>query len=144
LMNHSYDHRSMTGLSSQWPVLDRPDRIQEIARTESIVQSIAGATTKPVFRPPYGDQDESVLRDVAAAGYRYSVLWTVDSLGWRGASVSQIVGRCLQEAQPGAIYVLHIGLHSKDVEATHLIVYGLESLGYRFVTVGQMVSLTSH
>jgi peptidoglycan/xylan/chitin deacetylase (PgdA/CDA1 family) len=143
LMNHSYDHRSMTGLSSGAPVLDRQDRIQEIARTESIVQSLAGASMKPFFRPPYGDQDETVLRDVAAAGYRYSVLWSVDSRGWEGASVTQIVDHCLREARPGAIYVLHVGVNSKDVEATHLIVDGLEALGYRFVTVGQMVGLTT-
>jgi len=62
----------------------------------------------------------------------WEVATTVDSLGWRGASVSQIVSRCLREAQPGTIYVLHIGLHSKDVEATSLIVDGLEAQGYRF------------
>ena len=130
-------------MSTHSPILSRQDRIQEIELTESIVESLAGVTMTPFFRPPYGDEDETVLQDVAAAGYRYSVLWTVDSRGWLGASVAQIVDRCLREAQPGAIYVLHVGLHSKDIEATPLIVAGLKALGYRFITFGQMVGLTS-
>ncbi|HLZ10842.1 MAG TPA: polysaccharide deacetylase family protein [Chloroflexota bacterium] len=144
LMNHTYDHRSLTGLSTHGPYLSRLDQIQEITRTEAIVQSLAGVTMKPLFRPPYGDQDESVLQAVAAAGYRYSILWTVDTHGWLGASVSQIVDRSRLGAQPGAIYVLHVGLRSKDIEATPLIVNSLEALGYRFVTVGQMIGLSGH
>jgi peptidoglycan-N-acetylglucosamine deacetylase len=140
LMNHTYDHRSMTGVSAHPPVLTRPDRIAEIAQTEAIVQSLAGATMKPFFRPPYGDEDQSVLEDVAAAGYRYSVLWTVDSLGWQGASVAQIVDRCLRYAQPGAIYVLHVGAQSQDIAATHLIVDGLKAQGYRFVTMSELMA----
>ena len=140
LMNHTYDHRSMTGVSSHPPVLTQADRIDEIARTDAVVQSLAGASLKPFFRPPYGDQDASVLRDVAAAGYRYSVLWTVDSLGWQGATVTQIVDRCLKYAQPGAIYVLHVGAQSQDIEATHLIVEGLRAEGYRFATLSELVA----
>jgi peptidoglycan/xylan/chitin deacetylase (PgdA/CDA1 family) len=140
LMNHTYDHRSMTGVSAHPPVLTTADRIDEIARTEQIVQSLAGKTMKPFFRPPYGDQDPSVLKDVATAGYRYLVLWTVDSLGWQGASVTQIVDRCLKYAQPGAIYVLHVGSQSKDIEATPLIVDGLKAQGYRFVTMSELVA----
>jgi peptidoglycan/xylan/chitin deacetylase (PgdA/CDA1 family) len=139
LMNHTYDHRSMTGLSGRSPVLSRPDRIDEIARADAIVQSLGGTTMKPFFRPPYGDENGSVLADVAAAGYRYSVLWSVDTLGWRGASVEQIVARSLRYAEPGAIYVLHVGGASKDIEATSQIVDGLRARGYGFVTLSQLI-----
>jgi peptidoglycan/xylan/chitin deacetylase (PgdA/CDA1 family) len=139
LMNHSYDHRSFTGFSAKPPVLRYADRLTEIERAEGIISTIAEVTTKPLFRPPYGDQDESVLEVVAAAGYRYSVLWTVDSLGWRGASTSVIVDRCLRYAVPGGIYVLHVGVGSRDVEATAVIVEGLRARGYRFATIGQLI-----
>jgi peptidoglycan/xylan/chitin deacetylase (PgdA/CDA1 family) len=139
LMNHTYDHRSFTGFSAKPAVLRYADRLDEIERAESIIATIAGVTTKPLFRPPYGDQDESVLEVVAAAGYRYSVRWTVDSLGWQGASLAAIIDRCLRYAAPGAIYVLHVGVGSRDVEATPTIVDGLRTRGYRFASVGQLI-----
>jgi peptidoglycan-N-acetylglucosamine deacetylase len=139
LMNHTYDHRSFTGSSANPPVLRFQDRLDEIERAESIISTIGGTTTKPLFRAPYGDQDESVLQVAAAAGYRYSVLWTVDSLGWRGLSTSEIIDRCLRGAGPGTIYVLHVGLGSHDVEATKTIVDGLWARGYRFETVGELI-----
>ncbi len=140
LMNHTYDHRSFTGVSASPPVLRLQDRIDEIEHTETIIHAISGATSKPLFRPPYGDEDASVLQAVAAAGYRYSVMWTVDTLGWRGASVSEIVDRCLRGAQSGAIYVLHVGAGSHDIEATRPVVEGLRARGYRFETVGQLIA----
>jgi peptidoglycan/xylan/chitin deacetylase (PgdA/CDA1 family) len=142
LMNHTYDHRSLTGLSRRPGVLAREDRLAEIDRTDQIVRAIAGVSPKPLFRPPYGDQDASVLRDVALAGYRYSILWTIDTLGWKGASVAQIVDRSLRDAGPGAIYVLHVGERSLDAVALPTVVEGLRGRGYRFATVGDLLGLS--
>lgn len=141
LMNHTYDHRSFTGVSARPPVLTRAGRIDELKRTDSIVHSLTGGWIGPLFRPPYGDQDASVLQDVRADGYRYSILWTVDSGGWQGHSVQQIVDRCLKGAQPGAIYVFHVDSSSHDVEAMPAIVAGLRSRGYTFATVGGLLHL---
>jgi peptidoglycan/xylan/chitin deacetylase (PgdA/CDA1 family) len=141
LMNHTYDHRSFTGFSASPPVLNLADRIDEIERTESIVRELTGSTTKPLFRPPYGDDDGSVLEAVAAAGFRYSVKWTVDSLGWRGLATADIIDRCLREVVPGAIYVLHVGIGSHDIDATRNIVEGLRTRGYRFESVGRLIEV---
>lgn len=144
LMNHTYDHRSFTGVSARPPVLDHLGRIQEIAQTEEIDRALTGVSPRPLFRPPFGDQDASVLRDVASAGYRYSILWTVDSGGWRGLPASQIVERCLQGAQPGAIYVFHVDSASHDVAALPAIIQGLRARGYHFATVGQLLHVPSN
>ncbi len=45
---------------------------------------------KPWFRPPYGSWDASVKASIGRLGYRYNVIWTVDSGGWTGLSVAEI------------------------------------------------------
>jgi len=133
LINHTYDHGSFTGSSTSSPPLTQSQRWDELDRTEAIVQEIAGATTKPYFRPPYGDYDASVNADVYARGYRYNVMWTVDSQGWNGLSADQIVQRCLSQAQAGAIYIFHAGSASQDAAALQRVIDGLRAAGYGFV-----------
>ena len=139
LMNHTYDHTSFTGVSTRADAMSAPLRHQQIGRTEEIVRLIAGAELRPYFRPPYGDYDTSVNVDIAAAGYRYNVMWAVDSLGWNGLPAGAIVQRCLQRATPGAIFVFHVGAASQDAAALAGIIEGLRRDGYEFATVRQLV-----
>src|SRR5205823_6282245 len=115
-------------------------RWSELDRTEQIIAGITGRSTKPFFRPPYGDFDNAVRDDVAARGYTYSVLWSIDSRGWLGLPAGEITTRCLQMAQPGAIYVFHVGKLSQDAIALPEIIAGLRQRGYSFVTVADYVA----
>lgn len=133
LINHTYDHGSFTGYSTGAPALTQSQRWDELNRAEAIVQNIAGVTTKPYFRPPYGDYDASVNADVGARGYRYSIMWTVDSMGWNGFTADAIVQRCLDQAVPGAIYIFHVGSASQDAAALQRVIDGLRGAGYDFV-----------
>ena len=130
LINHTYDHASMTGAATKTTPLTREQRWEELDRTEAIVGQLTGATTKPYFRPPYGAFDASVNEDVGARGYAYNVLWTVDSRGWMGWSAGAIIQRCLEQAEPGAIYVFHVGSASQDGPALQAIIDGLRAQGY--------------
>lgn len=139
LVNHTWDHRSFTGVSARPAVQAAADRRDQLERTEAAIVGITGRTTKPWFRPPYGDFDASVNADVGAAGYRWNVLWTVDSLGWQGLSPAAITARCLEGAAPGAIYLFHVGAASQDAAALPAIVAGLRERGYSFGTVAEVV-----
>jgi len=130
MINHSYDHSSFTGRSTKKPALTQEDRWGQVDRTEAIIAGLTGATTLPYFRPPFGDYDESVNQDVAARGYLFNVMWTVDSRGWLGWSASAIAQRCLERAVPGAIYVFHVGSQSQDGPALQAIIDGLRGAGY--------------
>ncbi|TMG04097.1 MAG: polysaccharide deacetylase family protein, partial [Chloroflexi bacterium] len=130
LINHTYDHASMTGAATKTAPQTREQRWEELDRTENIVMQLTGATTKPYFRPPYGAYDASVNEDVGARGYAYNVLWTVDSRGWMGWSAGAIIQRCLEQAEPGAIYVFHVGSGSQDGPALQVIIDGLRAQGY--------------
>jgi peptidoglycan/xylan/chitin deacetylase (PgdA/CDA1 family) len=139
LINHSYDHPSFTGASSGNGVLEA-DRWDQLERTEDIVREIAGATTKPYFRPPFGDYDQSVNEDVGAIGYRYNIMWTVDSRGWMGIPEPQIKQRCLDLSEPGAIYIFHVGAASADGTALQGIIDGLHAQGYEIGDINAVLN----
>jgi peptidoglycan/xylan/chitin deacetylase (PgdA/CDA1 family) len=139
LLNHSYDHPSFTGQSTGTAPLSRAARLDQLARADAAIRAAAGVDTVPWFRPPYGDEDASVRADVALAGYRYEVMWTVDSLGWDGLDADAIVDRCLQRAENGAIYLFHVGSASADAAALQRIIDGLRAQGYGFGTVAEIL-----
>lgn len=139
VINHSYDHRSFTGVSARPALLAPAERRADVERAEEIIRSLTGATTKPWFRSPYGDYDGSVNAVIGSLGYRYNVLWTVDSLGWQGLSPAAITSRCLQGAVPGAILLFHVGSQSQDAAALPGILAGLRQAGYGFGTVADVI-----
>ena len=77
--------------------------------------------------------------DVGLRGYSSNVLWTVDSRGWMGLAAAAIAQRCLSLAEPGAIYVFHVGAASQDAQALPAIISGLRAQGYEFVQFGSFL-----
>ncbi len=137
-MNHTDDHRSFTGVSTNTAALTTAERRAELDGAEAAIVAATGRSTKPWFRPPYGDTDSSVQTDVAADGYGYEVMWTIDSLGWKGLTAQAITARCLDQAVPGAIYLFHVGSASQDAAALPAIIAGLRERGYTFATIPQL------
>jgi peptidoglycan/xylan/chitin deacetylase (PgdA/CDA1 family) len=93
----------------------------------------------PWFRPPYGDLDTSVLRDAGGAGYRWALMWTVDSLGWKGLSVPAITERCAKGAVNGAIFLFHVGSASLDGAALPGLIARFRRGGWRLWRVDHLV-----
>jgi peptidoglycan/xylan/chitin deacetylase (PgdA/CDA1 family) len=135
VMNHSDTHRSFTGTSSSQVLLSTEARQADLCAADGTLAELVGHTTRPYWRPPFGDHDAGVLDDVGAIGYAYTVMWTFDSLGWKGISADQIVDRVLDKAEPGAIIVMHAGSQSQDGPALGRVIDGLRAQGYTFTTV---------
>lgn len=140
-INHTWSHRSFTGASTGADPLNASERASELAQTEAHILSLTGVSTKPLFRPPYGDTDDSVARDVAADGYAYQVMWSIDTRGWAGASVDEIVQRVTDGVSDGAIIVMHVGSASQDGPALQAIIDTLRAQGYGFTTVQGLLGL---
>jgi len=139
-INHTYDHRSFTGLSTHLAPLTISERTWEITRTERVLQSIGGATVRPYFRPPFGDYDAATTALLARLGYRYMIMWTVDSLGWDHLPAPAIFQRCLAALSPGAIVLMHVGIQSQDALALQPLILAVKRRGYAFVTVAALLS----
>jgi peptidoglycan-N-acetylglucosamine deacetylase len=136
IINHTYSHTSWTGQFAG-SGLGSAQRRRELKRTERLVRKIADVSTKPWFRPPYGDYDRAALRLLPKRGYDYNVLWSTDSGGAAGLSAAAIVERCLDEVQRGAIYLLHVGRQSQDGPALGRLINELKRRGWGFATIRQ-------
>jgi peptidoglycan/xylan/chitin deacetylase (PgdA/CDA1 family) len=135
VVNHTDTHRSFTGFSTNTRPLPTAVRGAELGRADASIVATTGRSTKPWFRPPYGDIDTATATDVARVGYRYVLMWTVDSLGWKGLAPSDVAARCLNGATPGGVLLLHVGSASTDAAALPRILDGLQVRGYQLVTV---------
>lgn len=139
VMNHTYSHRSFTGVSPGTDPLTPEERRTEVIETERIIRDIGDYETAPYFRFPYGDYERSDLAMLKELGYDYTMWWGCDSLAWMGSTPADILQRCgVDDAAPGAIVLLHV-----DPEADFLALPGLiETLqadGYELVTLEQLI-----
>jgi len=137
LGNHSYSHPYFTQISLA-------ETQSQLQRAEDTIRQLTGKTTKPIFRPPYGAYNSTVLQRVGDAGYPYSIMWTIDTIDWTGNSSSDIVARVMNRITPGAIVLMHTGAGASGTPAAlPTMITRLKSLGYRFVTINQLLNLPS-
>jgi peptidoglycan/xylan/chitin deacetylase (PgdA/CDA1 family) len=138
-VNHSYNHASFTGVSTESAPMPFEKRSLELSRTETTVFRLTNRSTRPWFRPPYGDLDATVEADVAALGYPNIAMWSIDTFGWQRATEDEIVGRVLSLAAPGAVIIMHVGADSQDAAALPRVIDGLRAAGYNFETMDEIV-----
>ena len=130
IANHTFNHHDLLGLTL-------PEVRDELLSAAATITRVTGGPPIHLFRFPYGSSNGSTLDLVNRLGYT-AVGWTVDTLGWRGASAADIVNRSLRLASPGALYVLHVGHTSQDGPALARIVTSLRERGYGFVAVDSL------
>ena len=127
IFNHTYDHPHLTQLTDE-------QIIDELNRAEEIISAITGKSTKPFFRPPFGERDSRVLAAAEKAGYR-SVYWTIDVLDWKeseGYTAQQSEQRVLNNLKPGTIYIMHVGDNITGQILDELFI-NIENKGYSIV-----------
>lgn len=135
--NHSYSHPYFTKISPT-------ETKSQLQRTENIIRETTGKSTKPLFRPPYGDYNSTVLQRVGDAGYTHTIMWTIDTIDWTGNSANAIVQRVLTGITPGSIILMHTGAGATGtLSALPTVITRLKAMGYRFVTVSQMLNIES-
>ena len=138
VINHTFDHRSFTGSSDRLGGLSAGRRQLEILQADEIIAPLIGHTTCPWYRLPYGDGDRAVAGQMAEIGYTAHAGWSIDTLGWRGARTQDIIARALRLAAPNAVYVMHVGIQSRDGLALPSMIQGLRERGFGFATVAAL------
>jgi|GEM_PF-2099430 len=134
--NHTYWHPEM-------PKFSVARMHAEISDTGDLIADVAGVDPKPLFRPPYGSYNNTLLDVTDAEGYPYVFMWSIDTADWTGNSSQDIAGRILRNAHPGAIVLQH-GSPANTVEGTRLAVTGLRARGYQFVTLTELMGIDRH
>jgi peptidoglycan/xylan/chitin deacetylase (PgdA/CDA1 family) len=132
LGNHSDTHPQFTELTDQ-------GMAAELAAVEDAVVRLTGQSTKPYFRPPFGNRDDRVRRAVAQNGY-LTIYWTYEVRDWtEDRTAEDIFNRAVGQASNGAIVVMHVGAW-ETAEKLPAIIDELRARGYRLVTLGELLS----
>ncbi len=111
----------------------------ELLSTIAAIRAQSGYTPC-VFRPPYGDVDESVVRTASSLGLA-TVGWNVDPSDYAQPGAAAIEQRVLAQVQPGSIVISHDGggPRGQTLAAYPKIIAALRRRGYRIVTIPQLL-----
>jgi peptidoglycan/xylan/chitin deacetylase (PgdA/CDA1 family) len=133
--NHSWSHPNFTTLTAA-------EMAEQLTSTDDAVVSLTGWTTKPWFRPPFGAWKAPVRTAVGEAGWRYMVMWDIDTIDWRptadgGPTADDIVTKVVSRAQGGSIVLMHLGGFN-TFDALPDLISGLQAKGLQPVTLQEM------
>ena len=113
LGNHSENHKQMSTLSSE-------ECKKELMTPHEKVKKLTGIDMK-VFRPPYGDYNDTLITTVRECGYS-PIQWDVDSLDWKDYDAATITQRVTSAMHCDVIFVMDggalvdSGTHAKLLE----------------------------
>lgn len=135
--NHTYSHPHAMDL-------DDAELGHDIARCQRLLGG-----TPTLFRPPYGEDALRSTRVAAERGIATTVLWSVDPRDYLERDPAAIADAIVAGAEAGAIVDLHDGWprvtstvpdRAPTAQALALAVPRLVDLGYRFVTVSELLA----
>jgi peptidoglycan/xylan/chitin deacetylase (PgdA/CDA1 family) len=123
--NHSYSH---------------PDAVkttanafkQDITKAEEAIKKATGKSPQPYFRFPFGSYNSAALKTAGAAGYPYSIQWSLDTIDWKQPATEVIISRIKTGASNGDIILMHIG-GINTPEAVDKVIPWLKDQGYQLV-----------
>lgn len=131
LGNHSENHKNMSQLSIA-------EQEQELMSVHNAVKELTGYEMF-LFRPPYGDYDNSVVLTAKKCGY-YAIQWDVDSLDWKDYGADSIIDKVTNHKHlgNGSIILCHNGA-KYTAEALDSLITGLQDKGYQIVPVSELI-----
>lgn len=136
IANHSFNHPDFT-------TLDDETIIRQLAETDRLAEQIAGTSTRPYFRFPFGAFNRRALATVIDAGY-LPVGWTLDSLDSVGQPrtpeflTQRVTARLRDDQLHGAIILMHCG-SLPTAEALPAILERFAAKGLRVTTVSEVL-----
>ncbi len=130
--NHTFGHEYLGGKSRS--VMER-----EIDLCDDIIYNHSEYNTI-LFRPPGGLYDATLTAVCAERGYSV-VLWSIDTRDWTGTSAANIENEIINNVKDGSIVLMHdyICGESHTGDALKSVIPRLKELGYRFVTVSELI-----
>jgi peptidoglycan/xylan/chitin deacetylase (PgdA/CDA1 family) len=131
LGNHTRTHPRLTTLGAG-AVRD------QIAADGAFAEATFGVSSAPLFRPPYGAYDATVLQVAGELGYTDVVLWSVDPSDYLGGASETIAERVLQQVSPGGIVLMH--LDPSTVAALPLVIERLRARGYKIAGLRSLLA----
>ena len=131
LGNHRENHKNMSQLSND-------EKEQEIMKVHDKVKNLTGYEMF-LFRPPYGDYDNDVIKTATKCGY-YPIQWDVDSLDWKDYGVDSIISTVCTNKHlgNGSIILCHNGA-KYTADALDTLITNIKGQGYEIVPVSELI-----
>ena len=131
LGNHSENHKNMSQLSNdekEQEIMKVHDKVKNLTRYEMFL-----------FRPPYGDYDNDVIKTATKCGY-YPIQWDVDSLDWKDYGVDSIISTVCTNKHlgNGSIILCHNGA-KYTADALDTLITNIKGQGYEIVPVSELI-----
>lgn len=131
LGNHSQNHKNMSQITDS-------EKESELMSVHEKVKELTGYEMF-LFRPPYGDYDNAVVKTAKKCGY-YTIQWDVDSLDWKDYGVESIIKTVTQHKAlgNGSIILCHNGA-KYTAQALDTMITTLKEQGYTFVPLSELI-----
>lgn len=129
--NHTMDHADLSKL-------DAGSIRKKIGEAADSIEQATGIRPY-LIRPPYGAYNDAVMNDAVNQGDSL-ILWSVDSLDWQSRNADAVISEIQKEITSGAIILMH-DIHPSTADALPRLLNWLESQGYQFVTVSQLLNM---
>lgn len=135
LGSHTWSHPNLLELKKK-------DIKAEINKTNNALINACGQSAS-VFRPPYGNIDDKILKIVDMP----AVLWSVDTLDWKSRKAKSVVNVVKkiekEDGLDGRVILMH-SLYPSTAKATEMLVPWLKKKGYQLVTVSELLQYRYH
>ena len=132
IANHSWNHPQLTKLSAS--AFDA-----EISQTTDAIVKATGV--RPVtMRPPYGAINATLTKRLNEEYGLSVILWSVDPQDWKIRKSDHVSGHIIKNTAPGAIILAH-DIHTSTIDAMPAALDTLQSKGYKFATVSELIAL---
>lgn len=100
LMNHTYDHKDLTVMTSAQVG-------EDLERNEAWIAKTFRTSTRPYFRPPFGRHNAAVAEAAAAVGYNVTTLWNGSYSDSTVITPDFLMSQARKYLRPGTILIGH-------------------------------------
>jgi peptidoglycan-N-acetylglucosamine deacetylase len=114
---------------------------KEIENTTKLIYDVTGVKTS-LFRPPGGFLNNGVANYAKQKKYLVA-MWAADSKDYSRPGVDKMVNNVMKEVRNGGMILMHDGGgdRSQTVKAVPILISKLKKQGYKFVTVGELLTM---
>jgi peptidoglycan/xylan/chitin deacetylase (PgdA/CDA1 family) len=127
--NHSWSHPNLTTLPD--------DQVRQQVQATQDAITATGVPAPKLFRPPYGAVDVRTESDINMP----ILMWNEDPRDWAAESPAQVIQAVEASAKPGGIVDMH-DIYHVTANALPQIISDLQTRGFHFVTVSELLQLT--
>jgi peptidoglycan-N-acetylglucosamine deacetylase len=133
LANHTWSHPNLNKKT-------RAQIISQMDRTKAVIDQVAGKRSPTIMRPPGGSANLATRTVLGDIGYRYVIMWDIDTRDWTGISAADIRAAALK-GRSGSIILMHD--KANTVTALPKIINGLRNKGLQLVSLNKLLGLAS-